>query len=56
MVRGLKMRAADPLFELLLQEAGASVTNLPSTEAYAALESGALDAILAATQGLCPCA
>jgi TRAP-type C4-dicarboxylate transport system substrate-binding protein len=44
-VRGLKMRGADPLFELMLREAGASVTNMPSTDIYNAMQSGALDAI-----------
>jgi len=44
-VRGLKMRGADPLFELMLKEAGAMVTNMPSTDIYAALQSGRLDAI-----------
>src|SRR5262245_33442524 len=33
-VRGLKMRGADPLFELMLKEAGASVANMPSTDVY----------------------
>ena len=50
-VRDLKMRAADPLFEQMLEAAGASVMNIPSTEAYAALESGALDAILTSYEG-----
>src|SRR5262249_61919681 len=44
-VRGLKMRGADPLFELMLKEAGASVTNMPSTDVYAAMQAGTLDAI-----------
>ena len=44
-VRGLKMRGADPLFELMLREAGASVTNMPSTDIYNAMQAGALDAI-----------
>jgi len=50
-VRGLKMRAAEPLFELMLQDAGATVINIPSTEAYAALRSGTLDAILTSYEG-----
>ena len=45
------MRAADPLFELMLQEAGASVINIPSTEVYAALQSGSLDALLTSYEG-----
>ena len=44
-VRGLKMRAADPLFELMLKEVGAAVTNMPSTDIYASMQSGSLDAI-----------
>jgi TRAP-type transport system periplasmic protein len=44
-VRGLRMRGADPLFELMLKEAGASVTNMPSTDIYAAMQSNTLDAI-----------
>jgi len=50
-VQGLKMRAADPLFELMLQDAGASVINIPSTEIHAALQSGSLDAILTSYEG-----
>jgi TRAP-type transport system periplasmic protein len=44
-VRGLRMRAADPLFELMLKGAGAYVTNMPSTDIYAAMQSNTLDAI-----------
>jgi TRAP-type transport system periplasmic protein len=50
-VKGLRMRAADPLFERMLKEAGASVTNIPSTDVYAALEAGSLDAILTSYEG-----
>jgi len=50
-VQGLRMRAADPLFELMLQAAGASVVNIPSTEAYAALQAGSLDALLTSYEG-----
>jgi TRAP-type transport system periplasmic protein len=50
-VKGLRMRAADPLFERMLREAGASVTNIPSTEVYAALQGGSLDAILTSYEG-----
>ena len=50
-VQGLKMRAAEPLFEMMLHEAGALVTNIPSTEAYRALQSGSLDAILTSYEG-----
>jgi TRAP-type transport system periplasmic protein len=34
-----------PLFELMLKDAGASVMNMPSTDIYAAMQSGRLDAI-----------
>ncbi|HJZ30968.1 MAG TPA: TRAP transporter substrate-binding protein DctP [Hyphomicrobiaceae bacterium] len=44
-VRGLKMRAAEPLFELMLKEAGASISSMPSTDIYTGLQSGSLDAI-----------
>jgi TRAP-type transport system periplasmic protein len=44
-VRGLKMRAADPLFELMLKEAGASIASMPSTDLYSAMKLGELDAI-----------
>jgi TRAP-type transport system periplasmic protein len=50
-VRGLKMRAADPLFALMLREAGAAVANLALTDVYTALQSGALDAILTSYEG-----
>lgn len=45
-VQGLKMRAAEPLLELMLKVAGASVTSMPSTGIYAGMQSGSLDAIL----------
>jgi TRAP-type C4-dicarboxylate transport system substrate-binding protein len=44
-VQGLKMRGAEPLFELMLKEAGASIASMPSTKLSAAMQSGALDAI-----------
>jgi TRAP-type C4-dicarboxylate transport system substrate-binding protein len=44
-VRGLRMRGGDPLFEQMLTAAGAAVTNMPSTDIYAALQSDRLDAI-----------
>ena len=44
-VRGLKMRAADPLFELTLKQAGASIASMPSTDLYNAMSTGELDAI-----------
>jgi TRAP-type C4-dicarboxylate transport system substrate-binding protein len=44
-VQGLKMRGAEPLFEFMLKEAGASIANMPSTKLYEAMKSGSLDAI-----------
>jgi TRAP-type C4-dicarboxylate transport system substrate-binding protein len=39
------MRGAEPLFELMLKEAGASILSMPSPKVYAAMQSGALDAV-----------
>ncbi len=49
-VTGLKMRAADPTFELMLKEAGSSVINMPSSEIYPALQSGVLNATLTSAE------
>lgn len=49
-VSGLKMRAADPTFELMLKEAGSSVINMPSSEIYPALQSGVLNATLTSAE------
>ncbi len=49
-VSGLRMRAADPTFELMLKEAGASVVSMPSTEIYSALQSGVLNATLTSAE------
>ena len=49
-VTGLKMRAADPTFELMLKEAGSSVVNMPSSEIYPALQSGVLNATLTSAE------
>jgi|RhiMethySRZTD1v2_1073278.scaffolds.fasta_scaffold25128_6 TRAP-type transport system periplasmic protein len=45
-VQGLRMRVSDPLFGLMLKEAGATVTTMPSSEIYAGMKSGALDAVV----------
>jgi len=45
-VASLKMRVSDPLFGLMLEKAGASVTTMPSNEIYAAMKSGSLDAVV----------
>jgi TRAP-type C4-dicarboxylate transport system substrate-binding protein len=46
-VAGLKMRAADPLFGLMLKAAGASVVTMPSPEIYAAMQAGSVDTVVA---------
>jgi TRAP-type C4-dicarboxylate transport system substrate-binding protein len=47
-VAGLKMRAADPLFGLMLKDAGASVVTMPSPEIYGAMQAASVDAVVAA--------
>lgn len=49
-VDGLKMRAADPYFEQVLQQAGASVQAMPSSEVYTALQTGVLDGLLTSSE------
>lgn len=49
-VKGLRMRAADPYFELMLKDLGASVQSMPSTEIYPALQSGVLDGLLTSAE------
>lgn len=49
-VDGLKMRAADPTFEVMLRAAGASVVNMPSSEIYPALQSGVLSGALTSAE------
>ena len=43
-VKGLKIRAAGKSFEQMVAAAGASVTSMPSSEIYSALQTGVLDA------------
>jgi TRAP-type C4-dicarboxylate transport system substrate-binding protein len=50
--RGLKVRGGSREMDLLLQDAGATVVNLPSNEIGAALRSGALDAALTSSTSL----
>ncbi len=45
-VKGTKLRAAGKKFEYMMQQAGASVTSMPSSEAYHALATGVLDTML----------
>ncbi|MEO1090909.1 MAG: TRAP transporter substrate-binding protein DctP [Pseudomonadota bacterium] len=43
-VQGLQTRAAGKAFEQMLAEAGASITSMPSSEIYSAMQTGVLDA------------
>ncbi len=45
-VKGLKMRGADKTIDSAMQNAGASVFSMPSTELYNAVQSGVLDGLL----------
>jgi len=49
-VDGLKMRAADPTFEVMLKAAGASVVSMPSTEIYPSLQSGVINGTLTSAE------
>ncbi len=43
-VKGLQMRAAGKAFEQMIAAAGASITSMPSSEIYSAMQTGVLDA------------
>lgn len=43
-VKGAQMRAAGKSFELMVAAAGASITSMPSSEIYSAMQTGVLDA------------
>ena len=43
-VKGLQTRAAGKAFEQMVAEAGASITSMPSSEIYSAMQTGVLDA------------
>jgi TRAP-type C4-dicarboxylate transport system substrate-binding protein len=43
-IRGQVTRAAGPMFERMLAAAGASITSMPSSEIYTAMQTGVLDA------------
>jgi len=45
-VTGTKLRAAGKKFEFMLKEAGASITSMPSSEAYHALSTGVINTML----------
>ncbi len=42
-IKGQKIRAAGPTFAQMWQQAGASIVNIPSSEAYNALQTGVAD-------------
>lgn len=52
-VAGHKMRAAGAKFELMLHEAGAAITSMPSSELYHALATGVLDSALTSSASWC---
>jgi len=43
-IKGQVIRAAGPAFEQMLAEAGASISSMPSSEVYSAMQTGVLDA------------
>ena len=45
-VGGTKLRAAGKKFEFMMKESGASITSMPSSEAYHALSTGVIDTML----------
>lgn len=49
-VKGLKLRAAGRYFEYMMQQAGATVVSMPSSEIYNALQTGVLDTCLTAVE------
>ncbi|MBE0618405.1 MAG: TRAP transporter substrate-binding protein DctP [Proteobacteria bacterium] len=48
--KGLKFRAAGKMFEFMLNQAGASITSMPSSEIYMALQTKVLDACLTSAE------
>jgi len=51
-VKGLKVRGGDKTMDLMIQGAGGSATNLPSSEIYSAMSTGVLDAALTSSTSL----
>jgi TRAP-type C4-dicarboxylate transport system substrate-binding protein len=49
-VKGLSMRAADPIYEVMLRSSGASIQSMPSSEVYSAMQSGVLDSLLTSAE------
>ncbi|MGJ9416367.1 TRAP transporter substrate-binding protein DctP [Massilia sp. CMS3.1] len=50
--RGLKVRGGSREMDLILQEAGATIVNIPSNDIHAAMKSGALDAAFTSSTSL----
>ncbi|KQQ97688.1 C4-dicarboxylate ABC transporter [Massilia sp. Leaf139] len=50
--RGLKVRGGSREMDLILQEAGATIVNVPSNEIHSAMKSGALDAAFTSSTSL----
>lgn len=51
-VKGLKVRGAGKMIELMLQAAGASIATFPSNETYNAMQSGVVDALWTSSASL----
>lgn len=51
-VKGMKARGASREVDLMLKAAGAAVTSMPSSEVYAAMQSGVLDAAVTSSTSL----
>jgi len=45
-IRGVKIRAAGKMFEMMLHASGAGISSMPSSEVYFALQTGVLDACM----------
>ena len=50
--KGLKVRGGSREMDLMMQAAGAAVLSLPSNEAYAAMQTGAADAVITSSTSL----
>jgi TRAP-type C4-dicarboxylate transport system substrate-binding protein len=50
--RGMKVRGGSREMDLILQEAGATIVNVPSNDIHAAMKSGALDAAFTSSTSL----
>lgn len=51
-VQGMKARGASREMDLMLKAAGAAITSMPSSEVYAAMQSGVLDAAVTSSTSL----